>query len=55
MFWLFATMKFQAEMGMLIGLLMVFNMIGALVFIPALTGIMKPRFVLGRKGKEVIA
>ncbi len=54
-FWLFATMKFQAEMGMLIGLLMVFNMIGALVFIPALTGIMKPRFVLGRKGKEGIA
>ncbi len=54
-FWLFATMKFQAEMGMLIGLLMVFNMIGALVFIPALTGIMKPSFVLGLKGKEVIA
>jgi hypothetical protein len=41
-------------MGMLIGLLMVFNMVGALVFIPALTGIMKPSFVLGRKGKEGI-
>jgi predicted RND superfamily exporter protein len=54
-FWLFATMKFQAEMGMLIGLLMVFNMIGALVFIPALTGILKPSFVLGKKGKEGIA
>jgi hypothetical protein len=48
-FWLFATMKFQAEMGMLIGVLMVFNMVGALIFIPALTGILKPSFVLGRE------
>ncbi|MBE0595853.1 MAG: MMPL family transporter [Desulfuromonadales bacterium] len=44
-FWLFSDIKFQAEMGFLILLLMIFNMIGALVFIPALTGILKPQFV----------
>lgn len=44
-FWLFSAIKFQAEMGYLILLLMVFNMIGALVFIPALTAILRPRFV----------
>jgi len=46
MFWLFSTLKFQAEMGLLILLLMTFNMIGALVFIPALSSILKPNFVL---------
>jgi len=45
LFWLFSDIKFQAEMGFLILLLMVFNMIGALIFIPALTGILKPNFV----------
>lgn len=44
-FWLFSAVKFQAEMGMLIGLLLWFNCLGALVFIPALTGILKPSFV----------
>ncbi len=44
-FWTFSVMKFSAEMGLLIFLLMVFNMISALVLIPALTGIFKPVFV----------
>jgi len=44
-FWLFSAVKFQAEMGLLIGLLLWFNCLGALVFIPALTGILKPGFV----------
>lgn len=54
-FWLLSAVKFQAEMGLLIGSLLWFNCISALVFIPALTGILKPNFVMGRKGKEVIA
>jgi predicted RND superfamily exporter protein len=45
-FWLLSAVKFQAEMGLLIGTLLWFNCISALVFIPALTGILKPSFVL---------
>ena len=51
-FWMFSVMKFCAEMGLLIFLLMVFNMISALVLIPALSGIFKPVFVKNI-GKEV--
>jgi predicted RND superfamily exporter protein len=46
-------MKFNAEMGLLILLLMIFNMISALVLIPALSGIFKPAFVKNI-GKEVV-
>ncbi len=52
-FWVFSIMKFCAEMGLLILVLMVFNMIAALVLIPALSGIFKPSFVK-RMGKEVL-
>ena len=53
-FWLLSEVKFQAEMGLLIGTLLWFNCISALVFIPALTGILKPKFVIGPKEKEVM-
>lgn len=43
--WLFSSIKFQSEMGLLILFLMIFNMIGALVFVPALSAVLKPRFV----------
>ncbi len=43
--WLFSPIKFQAEMGLLILFLMIFNMIGALVFVPALSAILRPYFV----------
>lgn len=48
-FWAFVDLKFQAEMGLLLGLLMLLNMINALVFIPALVKILKPKFVVERK------
>ena len=53
-FWLFSAMKFPAEMGLLILLLMIFNMVCALVLIPALAGVFKPNFVkdIGKEGKE---
>jgi len=44
-FWVFSVMKFNAEMGLLILLLMIFNMISALVLIPAMSGLLKPAFV----------
>ncbi len=53
-FWLFSIMKFSAEMGLLILLLMIFNMFSALILIPALSGIIKPNFVKAM-GKGVVA
>jgi len=47
-FWYFlSSMKFQAEMGLLLAIIMFINMVGALVFIPALLYVFKPKF-LGR-------
>jgi predicted RND superfamily exporter protein len=48
-FWGFVDLKFQAEMGLLLGLLMLLNMINALVFIPSLVGVFKPKFVATTK------
>ncbi len=44
MFWLFFPLKFEAEMALLLMLLMVFHAIGALVFIPAMVSLLRPRF-----------
>ncbi|MBN2467684.1 MAG: MMPL family transporter [Deltaproteobacteria bacterium] len=47
-FWYFlSSMRFQAEMGLLLGIIMFINMIGALLLIPALVYVFKPKF-LGR-------
>jgi len=48
-FWFFVDLKFQAEMGLLLGLLMFLNMVCALVFIPSLVSIFKPKFVSVQK------
>ena len=47
-FWYFlSSMKFQAEMGLLLAIIMFINMVGALVVIPTMVYIFKPKF-LGR-------
>ena len=47
-FWYFlSSMKFQAEMGLLLAAMMFLNMVGSLVLIPALLYVFKPKF-LGR-------
>jgi uncharacterized protein len=52
MFWVFHPLKFESEMALLLMLLMTFNAIGALVFLPALVSLLQPRFATGRaKGK----
>jgi predicted RND superfamily exporter protein len=43
-FWVFLDLKFQAEMGLLLGLLMLLNMVAALTIIPSLVQILKPGF-----------
>jgi hypothetical protein len=43
--WAFSPMKFQAEMGILLAILLTLNMFGALLLVPALICIIKPRFL----------
>jgi hypothetical protein len=45
--WIFAPLKFQADMGLLLAFLFLMNMVGALVLLPALA-----HFLLGDNGRE---
>jgi predicted RND superfamily exporter protein len=42
-FWAFVDLKFQAEMGLLLGLLMFLNMVNSMIFIPNLIKLLKPK------------
>jgi len=44
MCWLLSPLKFQAEMGALFALLLFLNMLGAILLVPSLIAIIKPRF-----------
>jgi len=48
-FWWFSDLKFQAEMGLLLALLMLFNTFGGLVIVPAWMKIIRPNFLLRRR------
>ncbi len=48
-FWWFSALKFQAEMGLLLALLMLFNTFGGLVIVPAWVKILHPRFLTDRR------
>lgn len=43
-FWLFFPMRFQAEMSLLLALILFLHVVGALVFIPSMVSLFKPRF-----------
>jgi predicted RND superfamily exporter protein len=45
MLWIFSSLKFQAEMGVLLAILLFLNMLGALFVVPALICILKPKFI----------
>jgi len=47
-FWWFSELKFQAEMGFLLALLMSFNTFGGLVVVPALVKVIRPGFLVNR-------
>jgi len=47
-FWWFSDLKFQAEMGLLLALLMIFNTAGGLILVPAWMKIIRPRFLTAR-------
>jgi hypothetical protein len=44
-FWIFSSLKFQAQMGALLAVLLFLNMCGALFLVPSLVAIFKPKFV----------
>ncbi len=48
-FWWFSSLKFQAEMGLLLALLMAFNTFGGLVLVPAVVKLVRPKFLLDRR------
>jgi predicted RND superfamily exporter protein len=48
-FWWFSSLKFQAEMGLLLSLLMLFNTIGGLIVVPSLVKVWRPKFLLDRR------
>jgi len=47
-FW-FSDLKFQAEMGLLLALLMAFNTFGGLVVVPAFVKVLRPGFLVDRR------
>ena len=47
-FWLFHPLKFEAQMALLLMMLMIFHAVGALVFIPAMVSLLRPKFALAR-------
>lgn len=51
-FWL-SNLKFQAEMGFLLALLMMFNTFGGLVVVPALVKVLQPGFLINRVRRPV--
>lgn len=51
-FWL-SDLKFLAEMGLLLTLLMTFNKFGGLIVVPALVNVLRPPFFTSRKPKAV--
>lgn len=51
-FWYFSDLMFQANMGFLLGMIMVLNMMGALFVMPAVISLAKPKFII--EGRELL-
>jgi hypothetical protein len=45
-YWCFFPMKFQAQMALLLVLLLAFHLVGALMFIPPMVSLLRPKFAL---------
>ncbi len=54
-FWLFHPLKFEAQMAFLLMMVMIFQAMGALVFIPAMVSLLRPRFAVERATNSVDA
>jgi hypothetical protein len=53
--WVFSPIKFQADMGILLAFMFLMNMLGALIFLPALAYFLLPQKVFGAKPGDVAA
>jgi predicted RND superfamily exporter protein len=49
--WALSPIKFQADMGILLAFMFVWNMVGAIVLIPALSRLLLPGFAPAVSGK----
>jgi hypothetical protein len=47
-FWVFSPLRFQAEMGYGLLIILTMNMLGGLLLLPALIGVMRPKFIIGK-------
>ncbi|MEE2702735.1 MAG: MMPL family transporter [Myxococcota bacterium] len=50
--WIFSELRFQAEMAQLLVILMVMNMLGAILLVPAWFSILRPSFFAASLGQE---
>lgn len=48
-FWYFSPLRFQAEMGILLGVLMMVNMVVGVLVLPAVINIIKPKFITAKR------
>ena len=44
--WVFSNIRLQARLGVILGALLLLNMLGALILLPALISIFKPKFII---------
>ncbi len=51
-FWAFSPLRFQAEMGSQLLIILGMNMLGGLLLLPALIALLKPKFVTGSRKHE---
>jgi predicted RND superfamily exporter protein len=49
-FWVFSPLRFQAEMGYGLLIILTMNMLGGLIFLPAFIGLVRPRFFMESGG-----
>jgi predicted RND superfamily exporter protein len=48
-FWFMSKLMFQAMMGLLLAIILTFNMLGALIIIPSIIAVFKPKFIIVKK------
>ena len=52
--WAFSPIKFQADMGVLLAFMFLWNMVGAVVLIPALSAVLMPGVVARRRDEAPV-
>jgi predicted RND superfamily exporter protein len=53
-FWFLSKLMFQALMGQLLAIILTLNMLGALLIVPSLIALFKPKFIIGKNKSQTI-